>query len=41
MKIAESLGKDDFTVSDGWFSWWKERNNIKFAKAMEKKSVLI
>ena len=38
MKIAESLGKDDFTLSDGWLSRWKERNHIKFCKSYGEKN---
>ena len=39
MKIAESLGKSNFTASDGWFSRQKERNNIKFCKIHGEKAI--
>jgi hypothetical protein len=24
-KLAETMGKEKFSATDGWFNWWKKR----------------
>lgn len=28
----EKMGKNDFVATEGWFHWWKKRENISFVK---------
>jgi len=31
-ELAEKMGKVDFKATEGWFHWWKKRENICFQK---------
>ena len=40
-ELAKTMGKEDFTATDGWFNRWKRQENIVYKRLHGEEKVLI